>query len=397
MSNPSDPGRPDPTHSSPPAEAASKLLEVVNPPRRVNSNTALLTLASSIGAVVLALVISGVLLAITGKNPFTAYQTMIDIGSSRPKLYETVDRATPLMIAGVAVAIGFKMNLFNIGVEGQFLMGMFWGAVAGAYVSFPKPLHITFICIVAVVSGGLWAAIPAILKVTRGVNEVVATIMLNAIALGIIDWLFNDHFKYDDGTGTLDVRTKRLPDSGRLAKFADGRITGFVVVALAVVALFWVIVFKSRFGFRLRASGYNALAAQTAGISANRMIVAALVLSGAIAGLVGMPYLLSTGYSYGPTRPDGYGFTGIAVALLGRNHPIGIVLGALLYGYLDAVAGPLQLDGIPQSIVRVIQGITLLTVVIVNEATSRWHARRTTERAAAAVAVAEVGPGAVPA
>ena len=114
--------------------------------------------------------------------------------------------------------------------------------------------------------------------------------------------------------------------------------------------------FKSRFGFRLRASGHNAIAAQTAGISANRMILTALLLSGAIAGLVGMPFLLSEGYSL---RSDaaltGIGFTGIAVALLGRNHPVGIVLGALLYGFLDAVAGPLQLEGIPQSIIRVIQ------------------------------------------
>lgn len=376
--------------------ATAKLARVANP-RRVNSNTSLLTLGSSLAAVALALAISGVLLAITGKNPFTAYQAMLEIGFSENKLLESVDRATPLMIAGVAVAVGFKMNLFNIGVEGQFLMGMFWAAVAGAYVDLPRPIHILFCCLVGMAAGAAWASIAAVLKVKRGVNEVISTIMLNSIALGVIDWLFNSHFRADTGGQTLDVRTKRLPPSAHFPDLFTNRVTGFVFVALLVAAVFWVIVFKSRFGFRLRASGHNSLAAQTAGISANRMVVAALMLSGAIAGLAGLPYLLSEGHSYGPTRPDGYGFTGIAVALLGRNHPIGIVLGALLYGFLDAVAGPLQLQGIPQSIVRVIQGITLLTVVVVNEAVGRWHARRTTERAAAALAVADNTAGAVPA
>ena len=370
--------------------------KVANPNhRRVGSSTALITLGSSIAAVVLALAISGVLLAITGKNPFTAYKTMLDIGLNADKLLETVNRATPLIIAGVAVAIGFKMNLFNIGVEGQFLFAMFWGAVAGAYVDLPYPLHVIFICLVAMAAGAFWASIAAVLKVERGVHEVISTIMLNAIVLGVLDWLFNEYFREDTGGQTLDVRTKVLPDSAHVPNMFDGRVTGFIFVALLVVVAYWLIVFKSRFGFRLRASGHNAIAAQTAGISAKRMILTALVLSGAIAGLAGLPYLLSQGYSYGPTRPSGYGFTGIAVALLGRNHPVGIVLGALLYGFLDAVAGPLQLEGIPSSIVRVIQGITLLTVVIVNEAVARWHARRTTERAAAALAVAGPLPGAV--
>jgi ABC-type uncharacterized transport system permease subunit len=391
-----DASTPGPLDRHPIDAATDQLAKLANPPKRLGSNTALLTLGSSVAAVVLALAISGVLLAITGKNPFTAYQAMIDIGLSENKLLETVDRATPLMIA--AVAIGFKMNLFNIGVEGQFLFGMFWAAVAGAYVELPKPFHILFCLIVAMAAGAFWASIAAVLKVKRGVNEVISTIMLNAVALGVLDWLFNEYFREDTGGQTLDVRTKRLPDSAHFPNMLSGRVTGFIFVGLLVAVAFWVIVFKSRFGFRLRASGHNAIAAQTAGISANRMIVSALVLSGAIAGLAGMPYLLSEGYSYGPTRPDGYGFTGIAVALLGRNHPVGIVLGALLYGFLDAVAGPLQLQDIPQSIVRVIQGITLLTVVIVNEAVSRWHARRTTERAAAALAVVDASqPTAVPA
>ena len=143
-----------------------------------------------------------------------------------------------------------------------------------------------------------------------------------------------------------------------------------------------MLVFRSRFGFRLRASGINAEAARTSGISANRMILLAMGISGLIGGLVGLPYLLGEGHSYGPTRPSGYGFTGIGVALLGRNHPGGIIVAGLMFGFLEASGGPLQLEGIPSSIVRVIQGIVLLSVVIISGAADRWYQNRTTERAA---------------
>lgn len=370
----------------------SLLKRITNPPRSKSPNMMLVTLASSIGAVVIALAIAGVFMWVTGKDPIAAYRKMIDAGFTERKLLETLQRATPLMIAAVAVAIGFKMNLFNIGVEGQFLMGMFWAAVAGAYVHLPSVLHVTFCIIVAMGAGALWAAIAAILKVRRGVNEVIATIMLNSIALSVISWLFNSKFRYDDGTGTLDVKTKQLPTTAWMPdfKFKDGQFNSFIIIALGIVVLFWLIVYKSKFGFRLRASGANAVAAKTAGISANRMIVTAMLMSGAIAGVAGLPSLLGDTHGYGPTRPEGYGFNGIAVALLGRNGPVGIVVGALLWGFLDAVAGPLQIAKIPQSVVLVIKAIILLTVVIVNEVVGRRMAKRTADRTAAALELAAV-------
>lgn len=362
------------------------LQRIVNPTSTDRSaERVIVTFASSVGAVLIAFAISGVLLAITGKNPFDAYAKMLEVGTNSTKLYETVERATPFIIAAVAVAIGFKMNLFNIGVEGQFLFGMFWAAVIGAQVNLPAPLHVMFCLAVGAFAGACWAGIAAYLKVKRGVNEVISTIMLNALALQVLDWLFNEFFRFDSGSGTLDVRTEKLPESAWMPDLVAGLMNGFVIVSLLVAAGFWVLVYRTRFGFRLRASGLNAAAAQTAGISASRMIALSMLISGAVAGLAGLPYLLGEGYAYGTTRPSGYGVTGIAVALLGRNHPLGIVVAALLYGFLDAVGGPLQLEGIPSSIVRVIQGITLLSVVIVNEAVGRWYSRRTTERAARAL------------
>jgi simple sugar transport system permease protein len=337
----------------------------------------------------LALVFSGVLLAVTGKDPFTAYGKMIEAGFTTDKLLETLQRATPFIIAAVAVALGFKMNLFNIGVEGQFLMGMFAAAVAGAYVHLPGPIHVTFEIIVAMLAGAAWAGIAALLKVKRGVNEVISTIMLNAIALSVIDWLFNEFFRFEQ-PGNLDVKTKPLPTSGWMPDLVNEQLNGFFVIAMVLVVVFWLVVFKSRFGFRLRASGLNAVAARTAGISSQRMIVSSLLMSGAIAGLAGLPALLGNIHGYGPTRPDGYGFKGIGIALLGRNHPVGIVSAAVLFGFLDSVAGPLQIEHIPQSIVLVIQAIILFTVVIVNEAVTRWLNRRTTEQTADALSGEQV-------
>jgi simple sugar transport system permease protein len=357
--------------------------------RNRNLQGPLVTLASSLGAVVIALMLSAFILAITGKDPIAAYRKMIDAGFTGDKMLETLQRATPLMIAAVAVAIGFKMNLFNIGVEGQFLMGAFWAAVAGAYVELPAVLHVLFCIVVAMVAGAAWASIAALLKVKRGVNEVITTIMLNSIALSLIDWWFQEFFKVEV-KGQLDAKTKILPRTAWMPDLVKDQLTSFILIAIVVVVLFWIVVFKSRFGFRLRASGINAIAARTAGISSQSMIVSSLLISGAVAGLAGLPSLLGNVHAYGPTRPDGYGFKGIAVALLGRNHPIGIVIAALLFGFLDSVAGPLQIAKIPQSIVQVMQAIILITVVIVNEATSRWLNRRTAERTAAALQVAGV-------
>ncbi len=362
--------------------------------RRADLERSLVTVGSSLFAVVVAFVLSGILLAVTGRDAVAAFSKMAEVATDSDKLLESLERATPFIIAATAFAVAAKLNLFNIGVEGQFLFGMFWAAVAGAYVDLPQIIHVPFICLVGMVAGAFWAGIAGYLKVTRGVNEVISTIMLNAIALQVLDWLFNDFFRFDDGTGSLDIRTKPIPESGRIGFFFDNRLNGFILAALLVAVVYYVLVFRTRFGFRLRASGLNPGAARTSGISADRMVMIAMLISGAIAGLAGMAWLLGEGHSYGPSRPSGYGFQGLSVALLGRNHPVGIVIAAILFGFLEASSGPLQLEDIPSSIVRVIQGITLLSVVIISKLADRWYARRTTERAAAQLSAASAEGGA---
>lgn len=351
--------------------------------RRARFEAGLVTAGSSVSAVLIAFFLSALLLLVTGKSPSVVSSTMWEVATTTRFQYEMIERAVPFIIAGVAFAVAAKMNLFNIGVEGQYLFGMFWAAVIGANVELPALLHVPFILMVAMLAGAFWAGIAGYLKVRLGVSEIISTIMLNAIALQITDWLFNDFFRFDDASGTLDVRTKPIPETGWMPDFVDGKLNSYLVIALIVCVVYYFLVFKSRFGFRLRASGLNATAASTSGISSGRMVMIAMLISGAIAGLAGLQYLLGEAHSYGPARPSGYGFAGLSVALLGRNNPIGIILAGLLWGFLEASAGPLQLDDIPRSIVNVIQGITLFSVVIVNSVISRWYTKRTTEAAAA--------------
>jgi len=342
-------------------------------------------LLSSLAAVLLALLICGLMLLVTGKDPIAAYRTILETGATGTKLLEMLKRTTPLILSATAVAIGFKMNLFNIGVEGQYLFAALIAAESATHISAPPVLHVLVVLAIACAAGAFWASIAAILKITRGINEVISTIMLNFISLSVMQWLF-DNYMRDDADGGLRVTTTEIAPSGRIPDIVDGRLNGMWLIALFVVFCYWLIVFRSKFGFRLRASGLNSKAAQTAGIAANRMIVMAMLLSGAIAGLVAMQSVLGDEYAYGPqATPTGFGFAGIAVALLGRNHPIGIVVAAMLFGFLDSTSAVLQLSGIPNSIVKVIQAVVVITVVIVNEASSRYMNRRTAEQTAAAL------------
>lgn len=339
-----------------------------------------LTVLASLVAVVLALAICGVLLAATGQNPFSVYGKMVSYGIKPKQLLDMLQRATPLALSGVAVAIGFKMNLFNIGVEGQAYFAAFCAAVVGQYLDIPAVFAVSICLIVAMVAGAGWAGIAGVLKVKRGVNEVISTIMLNAIALGVVDWLFNEFFR--DNTGSLDTKTKPIASQAWIPDLVENKLSGFVFGALIVAILYGFIVWFTPFGFRLRATGSNPVAAHTAGVSSGAMSITAMLMSGAVAGLVLMPALLGDIHAFGQGLPDGLGFAGIAVALLGRNNPIGILVSALLFAFLAAASPTLQLEGVPPEIVQIIQGVIVLTVVIANEAFGRIYERSVQNNAA---------------
>ncbi len=225
--------------------------------------------------------------------------------------------------------------------------------------------------------GALWAGIAGLLRTTRGVSEVISTIMLNAIA-GIIVGYLLDRYGVHGGNS---VRTHVIPTSshvGGVSAFGAtaGPIWGLGVLAILVGIGFWVLLNKTRFGFDLRATGASQTAAVASGIKVNRMVLAAMLLSGGVAGLIWMPAFFGAAYSYGTTFQAGLGFTGIAVALLGRNQPLGMVFGAVLFAFLTAQSNSLTLlTDISASVVLITQGVAVLAVVIAYELVRRYRIR----------------------
>jgi simple sugar transport system permease protein len=290
------------------------------------------------------------------------------------------------------------MNLFNIGVDGQYRMAaMLSAALAGASFmdNLPSFLRIAMTLIAAVLVGAVWAGIAGLLKVTRGVSEVISTIMLNAIATAIISYLLNkDRLAVLTGN---DIHTRTITPGGRVPGIpysgTTSTIHGLILVAVLIGVLYWFVLARTRFGFDLRATGLSESAAVASGVSVKKMVLASMLLSGAVAGLVGMPELLGGAYSYSTNFPTGIGFIGIAVALLGRNHPFGMVFTALLWGILDASSNGLDVSGVPKEIVSIMQGVIVFSVVIAYELVRRYRVaseQREVGRALGTIKVPEV-------
>jgi len=364
--------------------------------------TSLIAPALAIGV---ALVISALVILVIGQDPLTAVKVMFDFGDTPSQQTQAIvtvlNRAVPLFLAGLAVSVAFRMGLFNIGVEGQYRLATIVAAGAGAAVALPGPLHLVFIIVVAMLVGALWAGIVGVLKVTRGVSEVISSIMLNFIAAGLASTLLTGPLR-GSGEGASIITTRELPES---AWFPDlnGLFTvlglaqprtelfGFLVVAGLAGIVISVLIKRTRFGFDLRASGLSPSAASASGVDARGMVVKTMLISGAVAGLIGLPNLLGSTHSYGTEFTAGLGFLGIAVALLGRNNPLGIAFGALLFGFLDRAAIPLQFADIPASVVTIIQGTIVLAVVVANEIARRLVRRRA--EGGAAVSAPSTGDG----
>lgn len=353
--------------------------------------------AAPVSAIVLAVALSSIVLIISGSNPFEAYGDMIQHASKLETQVDILNRATPLYLSGVAAAIGFRMNLFNIGVEGQYLLAFLFAAAVGGAVSLPAVLHIGLILIVAMSVSAAYAGVAGVLKVTRGVNEVISTIMLNAIAIsGLIAYLVRVWQAGEVTTTGGRAGTEPIAESGLLPtmnrwvevftrEIGQGKeLTGVFLIAIVIGVGYHLLLNRTVFGYDLRASGANPFAAHAGGIPPKRMVVASMVLSGAVGGLVAMPQLMDVGFF--PSNPiKGLGFAGIAIALLGRNNPMGIAFAALIFAFLDISSGILQITGAAsREIVVIMQAVIILTAVIAYEVVSRLRER---EEAASASAL----------
>ena len=257
--------------------------------RGMKLRNVLLWLAAPVIAAVSAIVISSIALLLSGNSPTEAFDAMWDYVTTADSFVVIINRAVPYYVAACAVAIGFKMNLFNIGVDGQYRLAALFAAAAGAALDLPALLQISAILLVAMVVGGAYAAIPGVLKVTRGVNEVVSTIMLNFIAIGITAYLLANNFRNEAVTlpgrdrPTATARASSRSLNGFLEKFGidlPEPLTGFLPFAIVVGIAFYVIIYRTRFGFDLRTSGKNPNAARASGVNPKAMILKTMILSG---------------------------------------------------------------------------------------------------------------------
>ena len=365
---------PSPAPASPPASAPTP----PNTVARDRIRRVALTLAAPLLAIVISVLITSLVLAATGTPAFHTFKIMIDYAGQPRTTTLIINSAVTYYFAALAVAVGFRMNLFNIGVDGQYRLGAMIAASVGGAVNLPAPLHITLIIAVAVAVGAMWAGIAGLLKVYRGVSEVISTIMLNFIATGLVAYLLAPGRLAVTTVGSNNIGTKPIPKSGQvpgIGLIPDSALKVYGLIVLAVVAGFayWFLIERTRFGFELRATGLNEEAAVASGVNVKRMVLVSMLISGGVAGLVGMPQLLGSSYTYSLDFPAGLGFTGIAIALLGRNTAVGVAIGALLFGFLDNASQILDLEGVAKEIVLITQGVIVLSVVIAYELVRRYR------------------------
>jgi len=341
--------------------------------------------AAPLMAAIAAVAVSSIALAVASDNPVTAFREMWKSIDGTAPMVAIVNRAVPYYIAGVAVAVGFKMRLFNIGIDGQHQLAALFAAAFGFGIgswNLPAPVYVAAIFAVALMVSMAWAAIPAVLKVTRNVNEVISTIMLNFIAGQIIFYLLAEHWNRGAGqvneTGLLPAAA-RIPRLNRVIEALGFHfppnvvLQGFLPIAIAIGVGYYVLLNRSRFGFDLRVSGESPTAAKAAGINPKRMVVITFLISGAIGALIGMAPLLADPQfgKFGDQFPGGFGFAGLSLALLGRNHPVGIVAAAVVWATIERATQRLSPIGIPQEIGVILQGSFLLAAVIAYEVVRR--------------------------
>jgi simple sugar transport system permease protein len=318
--------------------------------------------------------------------PFVAYGAMIEGALGGPRqIANTLNSATPLIFTGLAVAVGFRAGLFNIGANGQFLVGAFCTAIVGAQIGLPFPIAMVLALAVGALGGGAWGFIPGALKAWRGAHEVVTTIMLNSIAYLLLQLLVNEFFRDPVATfpRTSDVQAGALLP----IILADTRLHLGIVIALVTAVAVWFVLFKTTFGFEIRTVGSNASAARYAGIRPSFIIVMTMSISGGLAGLGGAVEMLGNTKYYPAEYIINFGFDGIAVALLGRAHPIGVVGAAMLFGVMRAGAGAMQrATDIPIDIIVIVQGVILLFIaaqVVIQRLLPAARSRRLPAAAAA--------------
>jgi simple sugar transport system permease protein len=329
-------------------------------------------------ALLLSFVVGGVLIALIGVNPFEAYWALLRGMFGTPeRIAGSVARSVPFIGSALALAFAFRAGLFNIGAEGQLLVGGVTAAWVGTWAfmsDLPGIIAIPVIILAGFLGGAFWGGVPGVLRARTGAHEVISTIMLNSIALFMTRWLINstDPLILRDTSASVP-RTKEISETARLPELVDSEPslhTGLLVM-IALCVVIWFVLRRTTFGFETITVGTNPHAASYAGISVNRIIILAMTLSGGFAGIAAASEVAGTNYFFQPGTFAFIGFDGIAIALLARANPLAIMPAALLWGSLLAGAPLMQQEAdVSIDVVRIIQAMVLLFVAA--DAIVRW-------------------------
>ena len=342
-----------------------------------------------LGAFAVAGILGSIIIWLYDESPLRVYDTVWRFATSRPQDFaQVLEYATPLIFSGLSVAVAFKAGMFNIGTEGQYIVGMMTAAAAALWLDFLPAFILLPVAILAAVLGAMaWASVPAVLKVKTGAHEVVTTIMMNGIAISLVAWGIL-HPLRSSQRGLVDLRTDFFTPKALVPGIGSSlglenqippsvHLTWLFPLALLACAAVWFLLYRTRLGYEVRAVGSSPGSAEAGGISIAAAQVKIFLISGALAGLVGLNHLLGDKGYLGSNYEAGLGFAGITVAFLGRNHPAGVPLAAILIGILtrgqDGVAVTTDL---PTEILIILQGVLILSVVVAYEIASRALVRR---------------------
>ena len=325
----------------------------------------------SILSIFLGLLVGAIVLLISGNNPLEAYGAMIKGIIGKPKYIAwTIIKATPYILTGLSIAFAFKTGLFNIGAEGQFIIGALVATLVGYSVQLPAIIHIPLTLILAAVAGGLWGAIAGFLKSKFGINEVIATIMLNWIAFYLSNFMVSNSFiSVPNSEASVNIQESASIGIDSL-KSIVGPATPVnlgIILTLILVFVVWFILTKTTLGFELRAVGHNKDAAEYAGIDVGKSILKSMAIAGLLAGVAGGIQVMGVTHNITVlAAQEGYGFDGIAVALIANSNPIGVIFSGLLFGAFKYGGIKMQSIGAPSEVINIVIGSIVYFIALSN-------------------------------
>jgi len=332
----------------------------------VLNNNAVFTLI----AIAIGFLVGAILLIIAGISPAEAYGRLLSSIFSKPKyMVWSIIYATPLIFTGLSVAFSFRMGMFNIGAEGQYVVGALAACVVGIMVDVPAIIHVPLCILASIVAGGLWALLVGYLKIKRGINEVLSFIMFNWIAFYLSNYVVNLSVIHKVGGGEaskdiLESSKILLPENIRTALACNSANYG-IILAIVISVIIWFVLKKTTLGYKICAVGFNKNASKYGGINSNKTTMIAMAISGGLAGLGGAVQLLGmSGRISQFGGQEGLGFQGITVALIASSNPIGCIFAGLFYGAMKYGGSKLSLINAPSEIVDIIMGTIILFIAI---------------------------------